>query len=54
VGLDMYRSPGWKLSYFGIDISKDVFLILIAVWYFFDIIDIIRGLRKRRKRRVID
>jgi hypothetical protein len=54
VGLDIYRSPGWRLTYFGFEISRDVFLILIAVWYFFDIIAIIRGLRKRRKRRVID
>lgn len=47
-GIDLYRTEGWKMHFLNIEISKDVFLILIAVWYLFDIIELIIALRKRK------
>jgi hypothetical protein len=42
-GLNVYSKPGWTLTFFNIEISQGIFLVLIAVWYFFDIRQIIAG-----------
>jgi hypothetical protein len=49
VGLDMYRSPGWQLTFMAIEISKNTFLIVIGVWYLFDIIELIVGCKKKKR-----
>lgn len=47
VGLDAYRSEGWSMTFFGIEISRNVFLIIIGVSFLFNII----GLFSCRKKR---
>jgi hypothetical protein len=42
-GLNVYSKPGWTLTFFNIEISQGIFLVMIAVWYFFDIKQIIAG-----------
>lgn len=42
-GLNVYSKPGWTLTIFNIEISKGIFLVLIAVWFFFDIRQIMAG-----------
>ena len=42
-GLNVYSKPGWTLTFFNIEISQGLFLVFIAIWYFFDIKQIIAG-----------
>lgn len=42
-GLDVYSKPGWTMTFFNIEVSQGFFLVIIAVWYFFDIRQIIQG-----------
>ena len=45
-GLSLYAEPGWTLMIFGIEISKGVFIILIIVWYAFDIKQILDRIKE--------
>jgi hypothetical protein len=46
-GLDVYSRPGWTMTFFGIEVSEGIFLLMIAIWYFFDVKQIRDGLKER-------
>lgn len=44
-GLNFYSRPDWTLNYFGLEVSKEFFIVLIIIWYIFDIYQIIEAER---------
>lgn len=47
VGLDAYKTEGWNISFFDIEISKNIFLIFIGIWLIFDIIGLFSCKKKK-------
>lgn len=46
-GLEAYSHPGWAISLFNFELSREVFLILIGIWFIFDFKQIYDGIKER-------
>ena len=50
-GLDAYATEGWTMTILNFPVTKKAFLIFMAVWYFFAVIELISALIKIRRKR---
>jgi hypothetical protein len=47
-GLFVYSRPGYTMTFFGAEISQEIFMVLVVVWYIFDVKQIMAVLKEKR------
>lgn len=52
-GMGIYAKPGWTMQIFGVTVSQGVFIVLVLIWYAFDIKQIYDGWKEGQLARAV-